>query len=434
MWGAGLAARIASRFRPCGSAIITAMKIIKSGWALLLAALVWVPASQAQARDITVATWNLGWHMSQAEAAHWIKACGAPFAQGADGRWRPGAGGTSGWDLKWGRDSSVDWDIGTIAPCDVYQVQRRIVPVTERAWRSRDARIAAVLEQRVGADVIAFPEVSGEQAVRDVLPGPAADWQVCSFSGYKVQRTAFAWRTALGATGAKCTVAPALSLPQRAYKEQPRPGLMLELGLGGQRVRFLTVHLKSSCVSPLDSREPNGRGQLAGNEEACTILQAQLEPLRRWYQDATQGADAVVLLGDFNRNLFHDDALPAAPINGRSPSLMHVLQRETPSAWAPRVVPEICPQAGLGSVCAVAKERILDRDEYSRLTRTDALGCRNPIGLDHIVLGGRIESQPAEKVALGPEGWTTATASEEPSLAVSDHCPLRARLTLGAGR
>ncbi|CAN5329643.1 hypothetical protein BH10PSE17_BH10PSE17_01490 [soil metagenome] len=413
------------------------MKIIQHCAALVVAAVSILSTSQVQARDLTVATWNLGWHMSQAEAAHWIKACGAPFAQGADGRWRPSASGTTpGWDLKWGRDAAVEWDIGTIAPCDVYQVQRRIVPVTERAWRSRDARIAAVLDQRVGADVIAFQEVSGEQAIRDVLPGAASDWQVCSFSGYKVQRTAFAWRTSLGATGAKCSVAPALALPQRAYKEQPRPGLMLELGIDGQRVRFLTVHLKSSCVSPLDSRDPNGRGQLAGDEEACTILQAQLEPLRRWYGEAAQGADAVVLLGDFNRNLFHDDALPVAPVNGRSASLMHVLQRDPPSGWAPRVVTEICPQAGLGAVCAVAKERILDRDEYSRLTRTDALGCRNPIGLDHIVLGGRVESRPAEKIALGPEGWTTAGdgPGAEPSLAVSDHCPLRARLTLNGAR
>ena len=37
-------------------------------------------ASVAFARDLTVATWNLGWHMNQAEAKAWINDCGQPFA------------------------------------------------------------------------------------------------------------------------------------------------------------------------------------------------------------------------------------------------------------------------------------------------------------------------------------------------------------------
>ncbi len=388
----------------------------------------------AQAREFTVATWNLGWHMSDAEARHWIAECSAPFAQAANGRWRRSdAGTTPGWDLKWGRDAAIDgWDIGTIAPCDVYQAGRRIVPVTERAWRLRDARIAAVLGLRVGADVIAFQEVSGEPSIRDVLPGPASDWQVCSFAGYKVQRTAFAWRTSLGARDARCTVAPALALPARAKKDQPRPGLALDLVLDGRHLRFLTVHLKSSCVSPLDSHDPDGRGQLAGNDEACSILRDQLEPLRRWYEESTHGVDAIVLLGDFNRNLFHDAVVPPRP-DGRPASLMRVLQRDIAPPFAPRVVPEGCPQPGLESTCAVARDRILDRAEYQRLSGSGALGCRNPIGLDHIVIGGAVSAPGAEKVALGPEGWTTAAtgSGDDPSLAVSDHCPLKARLQLG---
>lgn len=30
----------------------------------------------AAARDLKVASWNLGWHMSKAEAAQWIRDCG----------------------------------------------------------------------------------------------------------------------------------------------------------------------------------------------------------------------------------------------------------------------------------------------------------------------------------------------------------------------
>jgi hypothetical protein len=50
---------------------------------VLLAGL--VPAS---AREITLVTWKLGWHMSQAEAESWIAACGQPFVlNAATGLW-----------------------------------------------------------------------------------------------------------------------------------------------------------------------------------------------------------------------------------------------------------------------------------------------------------------------------------------------------------
>lgn len=57
----------------------------------------------ASARDLTIATWNLGWHISQAEAKDWIKACGQPFAMNtASGLWEPSTTGATkrGWELK----------------------------------------------------------------------------------------------------------------------------------------------------------------------------------------------------------------------------------------------------------------------------------------------------------------------------------------------
>ncbi len=95
----------------------------------------------AQARDLKVATWNLGWHLSQVEANEWIAKCGAPFQNNvASESWEPAESGMPGWELKWGRDAKIAWDISALPPCDVYRdTAFKTVPVTEpsrrRPWR-----------------------------------------------------------------------------------------------------------------------------------------------------------------------------------------------------------------------------------------------------------------------------------------------------------
>ena len=44
-----------------------------------------------------------------------------------------------------------------------------------------------------------------------------------------------------------------IGLPQLAPKDQVRSGLSLELEIDAQRLRLLNVHLKSSCVSPVEA-------------------------------------------------------------------------------------------------------------------------------------------------------------------------------------
>ncbi|NKJ77818.1 hypothetical protein [Rhizobium leguminosarum] len=58
----------------------------------------------AYARELKVATWNLGWHLSKAEATTWIAKCSAPFQFNSVTRlWEPAESGTPGWELPWGR-------------------------------------------------------------------------------------------------------------------------------------------------------------------------------------------------------------------------------------------------------------------------------------------------------------------------------------------
>lgn len=398
-------------------------------------------AGAASAADVTVATWNLGWHLDAPLATRWIAACGQKFSKSADGLWRPDAAGPkTGWQLRWGRDAKIEWDIGQLPPCDVWQSRFKPVPVTEAALAKRRQQIAEVLATKVNADVIAFQEVSSVQAVREVLPDGGRDYEVCGFTSHKVQRLAFAWKRKVASAVGTCEVYAPLALPDRPVKEQPRPGLSVTLRIGGHVTRFMTVHLKSSCVSPLEGGGGT-RGQLASDDKACSVLQAQLQPLETWLQERSQGVDAVVMLGDFNRNIAHEASLPAnTPVRsqGRSTNLWREVNDGVPATSLLTALDTACPlDATSAALCKDAKSRVLDKPEMAQLTDAKALGCRNPIGLDHIAVrlpaGAAAGAVPvAEKVALGFLGRTLEASDKrpEPLLAVSDHCPLRARLSL----
>ncbi|MEY4906651.1 MAG: hypothetical protein RL260_369 [Pseudomonadota bacterium] len=409
-------------------------------------------ASAACATDVTVATWNLGWHLDTPLATRWIAACSQTFSKPGNGElWRPDPAGTkTGWQLRWGRNAKIDWDIAQLPPCDVWQSRHKPVAVTEAALTKRRQQIAEVLATKVNADVIAFQEVSSVQAVREVLPDGGRDYEVCGFTSHKVQRLAFAWRRKVATAVGTCEVYSPLALPERPVKEQPRPGLSVTLRIGGKVTRFMTVHLKSSCVSPLEGGgNGNGRGQLAGDDPACTVLQAQLQPLENWLQERSQGVDAVVMLGDFNRNIAHEASLPAnAPVRSRgqatdayapgvrSNNLWREVNDGVPAASLLTALDTACPlNEDTARLCKDAKARVLDKPEMERLTDTKALGCRNPVGLDHIAVrlpAGAGAGTVAEKVALGFLGRTLEANDKraDPLLAVSDHCPLRARLSL----
>ena len=202
----------------------------------------------------------------------------APFAlDPASGFWKPAQSGTPGWELTWGRDAKIDWDISTWPPCNVYQSNFDTVPVTETAYDRRLGQIRSFVGEVIKPDIMAFQEVSGEQAIRNVLPNYGADYNVCSFTTHKVQRLAFAWKKELGPASI-CESENALSLPNVEVKDQVRPGLRLGLQVNGQDLQFLSVHLKSSCVSPLEGL----KGALAGNSDACKLLQQQVVPLEAW--------------------------------------------------------------------------------------------------------------------------------------------------------
>jgi hypothetical protein len=155
-------------------------------------------SSEASARQVTVATWNLGWHMDIGTAQAWIDACSKTYQKDASGRWVPStaSGSLTGWEVPNTFDIE-SWDTAALPVCDVY-FYRGVVRVNVDAYRKRQEQIANFISRSVPADIIAFQEVSGEQAVKEILPGAGADYDLCGFSGYKVQRLVIAWKKSLG--------------------------------------------------------------------------------------------------------------------------------------------------------------------------------------------------------------------------------------------
>lgn len=418
-------------------------------------ALAGLPGSQAQAQPagpaqaagttsppapgpLSVASWNLGWHLDRDQALQWIEACSAPFARNAEGLWAPHPGGErAGWSLRWGRDAPIVWNVRERPPCDVWQLAHKPLPVTPGADAKRRAQIADRLEREVQADVIAFQEVSGVAAVREILPVSGTmrreDFHVCSYEGYGVQRLAFAWRKSLGGLPADCRVEDALSLPGRPDKERPRPGLALTLKLGGRPVHFLNVHLKSGCVSPLESTDANGRGRLDGDDPACTLLRAQVPPLEAWIERLSASGE-IVLLGDFNRQLAHEAGRPseesARNPAGRTRNLLREIDDGEPAASDLHLLDETCPVSAAAQAACQRAAAGPEAEAVKALARPEALGCRNPVGLDHILVSRAIQAEPARHLALGRYGRSLSPrpGQPDPLLALSDHCPLVTRL------
>ena len=135
--------------------------------------------------------------------------------------------------------------------------------------------------------------MSGEQAVRELLPNQGRDYNICSFANFKVQRLAFAWKKELG-NAEECVTEEALSLPGEAIENRVRPGLSVALRIDGNLVRLLAVHLKSGCVSPLDE---NHGGDLSGSEQPCQLKQKQIVPLEKWIEKKSADASGLLVWG-----------------------------------------------------------------------------------------------------------------------------------------
>ncbi len=415
-------------------------------WVLFLSFFAFSLASTAD--TLRIATWNLGWHVSGEELPRWTAQCGKRFFKGTSGVWNlapqnaPNA--KLGWEITEPRATLEGVDTAVMPPCAVYVASGNGIAVTEAAYKNRVSRLATLLSTQVRADVIAFQEVSGTMAVLEALGPLASEYNACSFDGaYRVQRLAFAWKKIHGPAAEACADIKEISLPAAAAADRVRPGYTVTLNLAGRRVRFMTVHMKSSCVSSLEGAVLDEMG--AANNP-CRILQQQVEPLEDAFERLSIGVDHFVLLGDFNRNLWHEfhtvkgaEAVRsdnstdlASPKQGgvRTRNMLYGLNDGSPPASVAELLSSSCVGSpNLAAACEASKTGVLTAAQRSVLTGSNGLGCRNPVGLDFMIVSKSLVPlvRSVVKVPLGDAGRTrlpVPPAHPVPQLSVSDHCPL----------
>ncbi|MBB6226140.1 HAD family acid phosphatase [Polymorphobacter multimanifer] len=228
-----------------------------------------------------------------------------------------------------------------------------------------DLALMAGYAARAGADVVAVQEVDGPEAALLVFPGHVP---ACFVARAHPQKTGFVVRAGIPF---RCNG----DLAALDDDGAARAGADITLWPGtGQAIRLLSVHLKSGCFDlPLSN---------AGNP-VCARLQAQVPVLARWAADRNASGEAFAILGDFNRRLEADAALPAPD-----------------SLWA-----------ALRSASPVA--RVTDQQAYRRCRA----GERYTAFIDNIVLGGPLATLRRDLVHV--------PMADAPADAVlSDHCLL----------
>jgi endonuclease/exonuclease/phosphatase family metal-dependent hydrolase len=136
-------------------------------------------------------------------------------------------------------------------------------------------------------DILAVQEVDGEEALSRVVDAEVYHVNVSSRPQGNLngkQNTGFAYKRGLRA------VEPpdfeALNTSGRV-----RRGTRLDVTHNGQTLQLMSVHLKSGCF------------QNGSTSSACHTLAQQISVLETWIDQAAQGADPFIVLGDFNRRL-----------------------------------------------------------------------------------------------------------------------------------
>ena len=418
----------------------------------VLFATLFAVSGQVAAADLKLASWNLGWHLNQAEAKSWIAGCNTRYELDQNKTWikSKNTDAKTGWEMDWRpRDAGIKlpWNIESMPPCNVYEDDTgKVIAVTKAAFKNRSTALAETIAQ-ISPDVIAFQEVSGERAIKEVLGKSASNYQICSYSGYSVQRLAFAWKKSLAKSKGVCEKYDALSLPENNNQRRPRPGLRLALDINGKKTAFLNVHLKSSCVSPLEKNEQQ-RGQLESTQKDCLVLQQQIRPLENWIETTSTTFDRFIVMGDFNRDLWHeydqaktlsariDASAPTAPRDAKTRVrlLLSEVNDNMPMQSAMTLASASCKKSdSTNALCTKAKLLRLSSDEMKSLG--DEMGCRNPVALDQMLISNSWNAgtavSNAEKIAIAPGSSSINTDNKgvkTVTLSLSDHCPTQITL------
>jgi endonuclease/exonuclease/phosphatase family metal-dependent hydrolase len=300
-------------------------------WTWLLAAALAAQAPASTAQTLSVLSFNVEHLMSGPNFARWQSFC------------QP---------LGWTESRTVRRP-EALTYCDALdgtdgRGRRLSAPVHDRAaWQEKVAALARLIRQ-ADPDVVLLQEVSDADAARLVM-GPQYTVATTTelWRGHSIaQNLAIGWRTSLPASSPRIEVVEPIS-KAGADGRLTRPGLALTMDLGGGRqLTVLNLHLKAGCrqgrLNEATSRSPP---RAFRRQADCAVLQQQVAALELWTDDKLRQGAALLIAGDFNRDLVREirDRLPArsdgsGPSTPADPSrivglVAELSDEEPPAAW-----------------------------------------------------------------------------------------------------
>jgi endonuclease/exonuclease/phosphatase family metal-dependent hydrolase len=398
-----------------------------------------VALAQSAPASLSVASFNMGWWMSQAQNAQVLEQCNQPTRQWCDGRY------ADTWPRVNGQPVCEPTSPG-LAPCNAFAVYdsgigsrntSTTAPLQVPTAAFFPARLRAMTAtlRRVDADVIALQEISGVQAAREALGNLASQYQFCESDAVpadkpQAQKLVFAWRSNIqGNCKTEASIAVDDEPSSDGTVRKVRPALVATLTVNGKPTSFVNLHLKSGCASPAGDGFYTYQGDyLDSDRPACKTLRRQVPLLETLMKSiAANGAQAVVM-GDFNRKLDMEMNFRAGHARAVAGRCGVPLKREERSNNVPGIAtpadavclmwPEINddPNSGPGtSNYTLLRQYPRKQDDH----------CARNHGLDHITISAGLRNAllfvpQVEEVDMATFGQNKEQAS--------DHCPLRTTL------
>lgn len=182
-------------------------------------------------------------------------------------------------------------------------------PVQDRdAWRAKRALLAKLIAD-AKPDLVLLQEVSDAAAAQSIVP---AGWRTVSTAElWKTrqiaQNLAIAWPDSLAPRVVGTELVEPIS--QRGEDgRMTRPGLAIELNVGpGRRIAILNVHLKAGCrKGRLDEANSRSATRADKRRQDCAVFQRQLPVMEDWIDAKLRARTAVLIAGDFNRDLLDE--------------------------------------------------------------------------------------------------------------------------------
>lgn len=264
-----------------------------------------------------------------------------------------------------------------------------------------------------GVTLIAFQEVSGDDAIKLIMP---AGWEVktsASLDGAPriPQHVGIAWKKTAHSPRDFRPVMELSSIGSRPL----RPGFQFTFDLDSVPVDGLVVHLKAGCRSSALNM-PKTKAET----DACPLLQQQVPVVEKWIDDRI--GKPFMVLGDFNRSLLKEmESFP-------KPDPKQFGQ--TPTKDVQWIAPEWNDNVPAGSLVTVIPHK---KKTDGSLIAGDFF-CAQTTGIDHVIFGKNLLSRikpSQEALELLPVGYRLDGKKlnvGKTTVPPSDHCARFVRL------